>query len=819
MTDVVRIQKINIREYRVPFISPLRIGDRTLGDRQGLIIELTDSEGETGYGEIAPLDGFSPETVEQAKQQTIELTEKLPGMEFTVDFFKEGRRFPVIAVPFPHLYPSVRFGLETAVVNLLENRLDKSFSSIVSGNPREKIAVNALLQGELSGVEDRVGELLVKGFKTIKIKVGRGILEEDIEMVNRVVKCLLPGVVIRLDANRLWDIETAIRFGRGVDGECIEYIEEPFADFGGISRFYGETGIAVGLDESLEYIDMDNPFIPGGVKAFVLKPVILGGIERTGRFIDLAERHGIVPVISSCFEVGEGFGMLLEMAASIDFVDVASGLDTLKYLKQESPIPIKNGAINLSSQKFLWGPGAVFSKRAPGRRRQVVVIAGGRSYTYRQLDSLVCRAVSFFQGEGIVKGTRVALVRRNSLETIVLLAALWRIGAVAVPLNFRFPSGHIDAILKSQNIRHVYFDAVDVGSFPETGGHSSIDMDNAATIILRSGSTGREKAVLHTYGNHYYNALGSNENIRLKPGDRWLLSLPLFHVGGLGILFRCFMAGAAVVVPSPEEPLVDSITKHKITHVSLISTQLYRLLNCLEVDASLDLSHLGVVLLGGSGFPWPLIERALLFKLPIYTTYGLSEMASQVVTTPPGAAADKLFTSGKLLRYRQLRIDDNNEICVKGRTLFKGYVEGSAVSLPVDSGGWFHTGDLGRLDGEGYLNVLGRRDNMFISGGENIMPEEIEVILNNLPEIRQSVVVPVPDDTYGSRPAAFLKLDEPVVRENLLSRLKEKLPRFKIPDFFYLWPLSMEEESLKVKRPAFRELLQSPSKLTLLFRK
>ncbi len=435
---------------------------------------------------------------------------------------------------------------------------------------------------------------------------------------------------------------------------------------------------------------------------------------------------------------------------------------------------------------------------------------------------------------------RVGLLGRNSLEYVVLLAALWRIGAIAVPINFRFPPGSINEILKRQGIRYIITGVEEASAFKEScvtinweecvysdaplSGCKRMDLNNPAVIILTSGSTAREKAVLLTYATLYYNALGSNENIKLAPGDRWMLSLPLFHVGGVGVLFRCFMAGAAVVIPpeNEKETLEELIKAYRVTHVSLVSTQLLWLINHLEEGFAVsgDFSHLKAVLLGGSGFPAALIQKAFSLNLPIHTSYGLSEMGSQVTTTPAEAPADKLFTSGKLLSHRDLFIDSNKEICVKGKTLFKGYVEGEDISRSLDSRGWFHTGDLGQVDAEGYLTVLGRRDNMFISGGENIMPEEIEAVLNELPEVERVVVVPVADEMYGFRPAAFLKLRGPltVTKDYLLSYLQEKLPRFKIPDFFYLWPEGVEEEtSLKVKRSIFEKLCHQGTKAPRIF--
>jgi O-succinylbenzoic acid--CoA ligase len=464
-------------------------------------------------------------------------------------------------------------------------------------------------------------------------------------------------------------------------------------------------------------------------------------------------------------------------------------------------------------------------------------------YCYQHLHENVSGMTGYLAGKGIKKKTRVALLGRNSHWYIVVLAALWRIGAVAVPLNFRLPPNRLQEIIETFNIAYIIEDSDDDyrlenrGSAvaldwkeiaiydkqrpvkPHPAGH--IDLANDAVIILTSGSTGAGKAVLLTYGNLHYNALGSNGNIIVLGSDRWLLSLPLFHVGGLGILFRCFLGGAAIVVPDPGDLLHETAAEQRITHISLVPTQLQELIEKIERTPQ-EYEKLNAVLLGGSAFSTALIQRALWSKLPLYTTYGLSEMASQVTATPPNAPPDKLTSSGKALKYRSIKIDTNGEIRVKGPTLFKGYIENGKVSCPLDPGGWFRTGDLGRFDEDGYLHVSGRLDNMFISGGENIMPEEIENLLNRFPGIKRSLVTPVKDKTYGSRPVVFLDLAYPgaIKKSGLLNYLEENLPRYKIPDYYYLWPDERPgQKTLKIIRADFREKINRPGKLTLLFKR
>lgn len=359
----VKVKEVGIYKYRIPFCAPFRTGVQTLTAREGWIIELTGLDGTRGYGEIAPLDGFSVETLEQTERQIFELAEKLPGLLFQMGRrpSKQECRFPVIKDLPSDLYPSTCFGLETAIIQLAENMLNKPFPEIISNNPKRQIPVNALLHTDIytdisgiSTITGEVGKLLASGFKTIKIKVGRKPLMKDIEIVNRTAEMLPLGVRLRLDANRLWDFETALKFGKKVDKRCLEYIEEPFAinNIKQISEFYLQTGIGVALDESLDSIISRGVEMPLGVSAFILKPTLLGGFKRVGEFVALAKDRRIKPVISSCFEVGPGFTALLKMAAAIDFDDSASGLDTLKYLERNllsQPVLIENGSIHTTN--------------------------------------------------------------------------------------------------------------------------------------------------------------------------------------------------------------------------------------------------------------------------------------------------------------------------------------------------------------------------------------------------------------------------------------------------------------------------------------
>jgi O-succinylbenzoic acid--CoA ligase len=459
--------------------------------------------------------------------------------------------------------------------------------------------------------------------------------------------------------------------------------------------------------------------------------------------------------------------------------------------------------------------------------------------TWSQTASAVDYLAEFLTDSGVRRGDRVAIIENNRIELPILILALIRIGAVSVLLSLRYPESTLTMMAERTGCRHNVFwtkrtrearlpslKPICLPPLSELNGArqsdratdycTSIDTDQPTTIIFTSGSTASPKAVLLSYGNHYYNALGSSTNLPVLPGDRWLLSLPLWHVGGLGILFRCLLSGGAVVLSDPSASLNNQIANDLITHVSLVPTQLRRLLD--DPHQCAVSSTLKAILLGGSPISAALLSEAVSNQLPVYLTYGLTEMASQVAT-----GSSDHPRSPRVLPYRELQIAVDGEIVVRGETLFTGYVEDDTIVRPLDTDGWFHTGDLGSLDSGGCPTVLGRKDNMFISGGENIHPEQIERALTAIDGIFDALVVPVEDREYGHRPVAFIRyrsdinLSEPDSEMteserlhfdhlSLSDELSRTLPGFMLPVAYYPWPQGNQQAGIKADRVFLRQL-------------
>ena len=435
----------------------------------------------------------------------------------------------------------------------------------------------------------------------------------------------------------------------------------------------------------------------------------------------------------------------------------------------------------------------------------------GVEVSYGELDRLVSGTARRIAEKGVGRGDRVALVMDRSVEAVILLFAAMRAGAVACPVSTRLPEVTLFERSRSLGVSLTVGDrsfetAVAAKALVERGPHENpgvappFSEHAPATIVFTSGSSGAARPALHTYGNHYFSALGAQDNMPLVCGDRWLLSLPLWHVGGLAILFRCLLAAATVVLPDPVDSLAASV--RKVTHASMVSTQLRRLLR--EAESG-EAHPEKALLLGAAAVSPALIDEAVRRGIPVHTSYGLTEMASQVTATPLGAAPEALRTSGRVLPWRELRCDEEGQIMVRGRTRFAGYVEGERLVRPFDEEEWFATGDMGRLDASGRLIVRGRMDHLLVSGGENILPEEIEVVLAGVAGVERAVVVGVADEEYGQRPVAFVETaDGEIDASGLRAAVEAVLPRFMTPDAFYPWPTDLAGGGFKPDRRLLR---------------
>ena len=425
---------------------------------------------------------------------------------------------------------------------------------------------------------------------------------------------------------------------------------------------------------------------------------------------------------------------------------------------------------------------------------------------------------------GIPKHSIIVLDDLTPYELIHCFWACSLHGYIAFPLNTRFPFdkllttvAHVKPALIITNRSFSKFTSMNLMQLlardPEAARVllEPIDPESGVSLLMTSGSSSTGKIVQHSHANHTFSAQGSNENIGLESGDRWLVSLPLYHVGGLSILHRTALVGACTVIPGNNESIGKAVETYLPTHLSLVSTQFQRLLDHFDEGGSPP--GIKAILLGGSALSEHLVKRGLDHGLPLYLSYGSTEMASQITTT--GRLQNPYYSplsSGKVLSGRDLLISYKGEVLVRGRTLAQGYlIENKVVDLR-DNDGWFHTGDVGYLDFSQNLTITGRLDNLFISGGENIQPEHIEAALLKDPRVEVAVVIPQESSEFGFRPIAFLKLTGPgESQEGICSRLRSMLPSYMIPTEFYHLPDQLLTGQLKTPRKELEAFCLDPN--------
>ena len=339
--------------YSLPLTEPLYLLGHEMHGRTGLILRLHDENDGTsvgdnyGEGEIAPLPGMHPETLSEAENQ--------------IRDYLSGNSLPVTCSAA--LFGSVNFGLDMALRTMFQSpNVSKfhSFKETAGNDPKPSkidftgqiFPVNGLAVGSGTVLEMECEELRNGGFKAVKLKVGRLNILQDIERVRLARKILGDEIALRLDANRAWEWDDAVKFAKAVQDFNIEYCEEPLLDSNKLEQLHLQTGMPLALDETLWYTPTPKSDAPAkhvslsGIRALILKPSILGGWNNTKMWIEHAQKNGIHCVLSSCFESGLGLNWIAFMANELLSEQFPAGLDTSKWFEQDLIEPrflIQNG--------------------------------------------------------------------------------------------------------------------------------------------------------------------------------------------------------------------------------------------------------------------------------------------------------------------------------------------------------------------------------------------------------------------------------------------------------------------------------------------
>ncbi len=401
---------------------------------------------------------------------------------------------------------------------------------------------------------------------------------------------------------------------------------------------------------------------------------------------------------------------------------------------------------------------------------KVAIYLKNKIITYQELD----KKITFFQ-TFLINIQQIAIAPTETLESIILLFACLRQSVSLLFLHEKLPLEQQRELAKQENFSFLTFHELFSRKSTLKSTCYEIQIKHPSLFLTTSATTGNAKIVCLSVDNFLQNAKSTIKKIQFTSQDCWLLSLPLYHVSGLCIVFRTLYNTGSIYISKKNENILDT----KATVFSMVPTQLFRFLQDKKAVSKLA-KKAKAILLGGSFVSGALLKESK--KLPIWISYGLTETCSQVLLAKPKIIKKQIFLGFPDI-HCEIKLGQDLEVYVRGKTVFKGYLKNQNIYSSTDNEGWFPTGDLSKFSKKYGYSITSRKDLMFISGGENIYPEEIEKALLEISGISQAVVVPLKDAEFGHRPIAFIcsKKSIPFIEKNLLL----KLQKYKIPIKFF----------------------------------
>jgi fatty-acyl-CoA synthase len=461
------------------------------------------------------------------------------------------------------------------------------------------------------------------------------------------------------------------------------------------------------------------------------------------------------------------------------------------------------------------GLGTWTARRARATPERTALVHGARRVTYAELDDRVRALAAGLAGLGVGRADRVAYLGPNHPAFVETLFATTALGAVFVPLNSRLaPGEHAFALADTGARVLVHAPGVDVrnGSLPtsgvsndpfltlEVGGSYDdllagtadrrdpvdVDPDDTAVLLYTSGTTGRPKAARLSHANLTWNALNVLVDVDLARDEVCLLSAPLFHAAALGMTcLPVLLKGGTLVLEETfdVERTLDLVPAEGVTVMFGVPTMFATLARSPRF-ATTDLSSVRYLLCGGAPVPPSLLETYAARGLTFLQGYGMTEAAPGVLLLDREHAREKTGTAGRPHFFTDVRLDDRGEVLVRGPNVVDGYWRRPEESTAAfDDEGWFRSGDVATVDDDGFHRIVDRVKDLYISGGENVSPAEVEGVLTGHPDVVDAAVIGVPDERWGETGHAWVVLaaGSTTTPADVLAFLDGRLARFKHP--------------------------------------
>lgn len=484
--------------------------------------------------------------------------------------------------------------------------------------------------------------------------------------------------------------------------------------------------------------------------------------------------------------------------------------------------------------------------QAHGRNTAAVDLATQRRFTYAQWDERIDRLAAHFAAHGVTRGERVAVLAPNTTDTLEVQFACFRLGAIFVPLNIRLTVHELEYILSDAGACTLAYDhefetmAQDlqqrcgiahllqygapyekaIAAAPRLAKREDVQLTDVSTIMYTSGTTGRPKGAMITHLMTFINCVNFGLPAQVTPKTVHLSVLPLFHTGGLNCYTNpAIHAGGVVLIMRAFDPgetlrLIGD-PNIGVTHFFGVPS-IYQFLGQHPAFAHTDVSRVEIAGVGGAPMPLPLLKIWQERGLALMQGWGMTETSPGAIALDPGDAARKAGSTGKPLLHAEVKIVDADgaevkpgemgELWVKGPNITPGYWNRPDANESSFTDGWLHTGDAARVDDEGFYYIVDRTKDMYISGGENVYPAEVEDVLYQLPQIAEAAIIGAPDETWGETGMAIVavKPGQTLTEAQIVAHCREHLARFKCPQRVAFVEALPRNATGKVHKPTLR---------------